>query len=369
MIIKVPVKELRLALNFAHKITSSATVNENLKQVLLERQNNFLKIVANNLEQGCVCLVPAEFKEPDSFNFSVSCDVFKSALDNMSFSDVNVEVNSNNVVLSSGNTVYKIPLSNGFSFQAFPEPDSSFSFKMSGDELREVFSRVQFACEKKDVGRREFKSIFVNFKSDRVEFVGTNTVVLARRVVKSSFSGDHSLLIPAKAVDLFLKFPLHFAGDVLVESSSEVIKFSQDNIALYSFLINGDFPDYESIFPNSFSMEAVVKKDAILNALRQAKVIADRGDSKVLLRFASDGSLIVSATGLDGSTVDVALNCVSSNANVDLLFTANLILESILNIYDTNVYFGINDYFKPVLLRGVAEGDFSVLIMPQKKLS
>ena len=78
--------------------------------------------------------------------------------------------------------------------------------------------------------------------------------------------------------------------DIILAQAKNQVIFRVDTTEVVSRLIDGQFPNYQSVLPTSHSTRAVVDRDELLKAVRISALIAQSAANVVRLRFGEDGA-------------------------------------------------------------------------------
>lgn len=125
-------------------------------------------------------------------------------------------------------------------------------------------------------------------------------------LVKTTFMGISTseepvnFIIPAKTANI-LSAVLPKEGDVDVAINGTNMILRTEKCVLYSRLVDGRFPNYNSVIPESSRYEAVVERDALIGALRRVSLCAAVNVHLIRFSFA-DGRLVLSADDKDFNT-------------------------------------------------------------------
>jgi DNA polymerase-3 subunit beta len=145
--------------------------------------------------------------------------------------------------------------------------------------------------------------------------------------------------------------------------------FRAQDVELVSQLIEGNFPDYQQLIPESYSTRTVLATDRFLNACRAAQVFAREAAYAARLNIrpgngSDTGSVEVSANAAEtGSNESVVEATVEGDA-LEIAFNVRY-LTDVLHVIDTpNVALETNGEASPGVIRPVGRDDFISVIMP-----
>lgn len=154
-------------------------------------------------------------------------------------------------------------------------------------ELHEMFSRTAFAASA-EKARYAMQGVLLHILPGELRFVATDSKRLAimkqaRDLVKSEVRG----VVPNKAVSVLRK-ALAAEGVVSLNISENEIHFRSDNVAVYTKLVEGQYPPYEAIIPDYEGEGIIVEREALIDVLSAAKIMNDRESMACTFVFEKD---------------------------------------------------------------------------------
>jgi DNA polymerase-3 subunit beta len=130
-------------------------------------------------------------------------------------------------------------------------------------------------------------------------------------------------------------------------------------------LLDGEFPKYRSLLPDSSSATALVDGAALTDAVRRVSLVATR-TSPVRLTFSADG-LVLEAGGLDEAEAAESLPATFDGEELTIAFNPTYLLDGLGAIDSDEARLSFTGPTKPAVLTGKAEGageDYRYLLMP-----
>jgi len=131
-------------------------------------------------------------------------------------------------------------------------------------------------------------------------------------------------------------------------------------------LLDGEFPKYRSLLPDSFTATAGVEAAALTDAVRRVSLVASR-TSPVRLSF-SEGGVVLEAGGLDEAEAAEALPASFEGDPLTIAFNPTYLLDGLGAIDSDEARLSFTGPTKPAILTGKAgdesAGDYRYLLMP-----
>jgi DNA polymerase-3 subunit beta len=128
-----------------------------------------------------------------------------------------------------------------------------------------------------------------------------------------------------------------------------------------SRLIDGQFPNYKQLLPDTFDHEVTIDRGAFMGAARRVSLLAQK-NAPLRLAFA-DGRLTMKALTQDVGQAEESLEIEFSGEAFEIGFNPAYLIEGIDAIDEASVLLRFTNPLRPGLVSGAA-GDFVYLIMP-----
>ena len=167
-------------------------------------------------------------------------------------------------------------------------------------------------------------------------------------------------IVPARALTELARIGQGAEQIELGVHENQVV-FGVDGIWLTTRRIDGQFPNYKQLIPESFEYEVALPRDEVLEVVRRIAVMAQR-NSPLRLRFA-EGELTVSARTQDVGEAQESLPAPFSGEPLEIGFNAEFLRDGIESVEADEVDLRLISPLRPGLIRS-EEDDFQYLIMP-----
>jgi DNA polymerase III subunit beta len=139
------------------------------------------------------------------------------------------------------------------------------------------------------------------------------------------------------------------------------VVFSTGDALLTTRRIDGQFPNYNQLIPETFDHELALPRDELLEVVRRVSVMAQR-NSPLRLRFA-DGELTISAQTQDVGEARESLPVAFSGEPLEIGFNAEFLRDGVESVIGDQARLKLISPLRPGLIQGEGD-DFLYLIMP-----
>jgi len=213
----------------------------------------------------------------------------------------------------------------------------------------------------RDESRPVLTGILVRFEGDRLIMAATDSYRLAVKETELAGSGaDLDAIIPARALQELARLAAG-ADDVQLGVHENHVIFGAGDVWLTSRRIDGQFPNYKQLLPETFEAEITTPREPLLQVIRRAGVLAQR-NAPLRLRFA-EGELAVSAQTQDVGEGHETTPIDYAGEPLEIGFNPDFLRDGLEAVSDDAVQLKLINPLRPGLIVSPDES-FWYLIMP-----
>ena len=274
---------------------------------------------------------------------------------------VEVSLGDDEMAISAGRSQFSVrPLSLGdypAQIELDVEPVTLASKDMS-DALRQV---VRAAST--DDARAVLTGVLLAADDEGLKMVATDSYRLAVRDLPQSsmLVSGQKVLIPGRALAELQRI-LSGDAELTVRLGAREAVFEVGGTRLTTRLIEGEYPNYRNLLPSSYPNLLTVSRDALTEALRRVKILAQ--DSTPVRLTLGGGSLQLTAITQDVGNAAEELDASYEGAEMTVAFNPDYLAAGVDAIDGDEVTLATIDPMKPAVLRGVGNDDYLYLLMP-----
>jgi DNA polymerase-3 subunit beta len=266
----------------------------------------------------------------------------------------------NVVRIECGSASYRLHAYSEEDFPRLPELDAIGTFSVEREALLETIARVSRSASR-DESRPVLTGILVRFEAGRLTMAATDSYRLS--VKETPLQGEApelEAIIPARALTELQR--IAGSGDTVELGVHEnQVVFGSGGVWLTSRRIDGQFPNFRQLLPESYEHELVAPRAELLDVVRRTSVMAQR-NSPLRLRFA-EGELTVSAQTQDVGEASETLPIGYSADPLEIGFNAEFLRDGLESVEGDEVRVRLISPLRPAVLQSAAD-DFTYLIMP-----
>ena len=353
----------------AAAIRSTLPITQN---ILLAAEQSRLKLVATNLEMAATCWAGAKIEEDGAITIPARLLIdFVNSLPN-ELIEITLPSNSHSVEIKSGRFQAHI---NGIDAQDFP-PVPSVSggviANIASKALSDGIAQVAFATATEE-SRPVLTGINAEFEGERLKLVAADGFRLAvhEMALNSAVDEKTMVIIPTRTLSELNRL----LGDqeepveITINQQKSQALFRLKNAELVSQLIQGSFPDYSQVIPQSYTTRAVVDVNEFLRIIKMSSIFARDASGIVRLLVTPGSELTPGKVTVSAQAEEIGDNVSEMDAIVDgeeakIAFNARYLSDVLSVLHQAQVAIEITTPSSPGIIRPVGVDNYIHVIMP-----
>ena len=352
------------ALQLVGRAVSTRGTLPSLGGILLNASNGSLTLRATDTELALTRTlegVAAEGEGSTLLPGRLLADVVRS----LPPGEVSLEVRSaeRDVELAAGSARFHLRTLAADDFPRLPELEGE-SVKLPAGPLAETIELVARAASRDEI-RPILTGVLVQAEGERLTMVATDSYRLSVKhaTLEASVSQALEANVPARALrELARIIGAEGAEEVEIAMPRNQIVFRAAGVTLSSRLIEGQFPSWRQLIPESFEHEVRLPREEFLEIARRISQLAQR-NAPLRLAFA-EGELTVAAETPDIGDASEAMPAPYSGEPLEIAFNPQFLVEGVESVGSEELAIQLSSPLRPGLLRPVDGDDFSYLVMP-----
>ena len=328
---------------------------QDTSNVLIRAEGSTIECMATDTEMGIRMKVDGTVEEEGTILVPAEelVDIVKTwpaerPIDSATITDDRVEI-------TCGDSTRKIV---GFPDKAFPQLPSvdAAAFAIDGEMLRSVFHKTRFAAPTK-AGRWPYlDGLYFNLLEDRTEVVATDCIQLAlTRCEPLKLSEDRDgFIVPLKAIKE-IERTFANAPEIRISRLENQILFADEHTTLTTQLIDAEYPEYDSIIPESFEGHVVVPKASIMDTTRDIFSRANPKHALVCLEINPQQIQISAKSPETDDEIHETLAAESGTGSIRIGLDAQMLIETLSHIETESVSLAFTNAIKPLVVKPIGE--------------
>jgi DNA polymerase-3 subunit beta len=268
------------------------------------------------------------------------------------------------VELVSGNALFHIRTLRAEDFPPFPEPDQELAVSVPVDAFVSTALKVAGSASR-DETRPVLTGILVSASERELRMVATDSYRLSVKetVLEAPLRSSFEVNVPARALQELARVATHVEEQELrVGVRQNQVLFVLGGIVLSSRLIDGQFPNYRQLLPESFEHELRISGAELTEVVRRISLLAQK-NAPLRLSF-NAGELTVSAQTPDVGEARESLPVAFQGEPLEIGFNPEFLRAGLEAIDEGDVLVKLISPLRPGLIEAADESRFQYLIMP-----
>ena len=344
-----------------------------LSNILLTTDDGRLKLVANNLEMAISAWVGAEIADEGSV--TLPARLLSDFVSTLVGGDVQMELKpgTKTMQLKCGRYEANINGIDAEDFPAVPSVGDGPRCQVPARTLRAAINQVAFAAAT-DETRPVLSGVLVTIENDELTMAAADGFRLAVRTVEvgEPVAEKLSLLVPARTLIELARIIADSEDPVEIAAtpSRNQVMFQYPGLLVVSRLIEGQFPDYQRIIPQSYQTRFVLPVADFLQATKTAAVFSRDNSNIVRLSVAPSGEeLVPGRVDVLSSSAEMGDNAGQLDGSVEgeetqIAFNVRYLRDALEAVNSGEVALEITGPTSPGLLKPVAGAGHLHVIMP-----
>jgi DNA polymerase-3 subunit beta len=283
---------------------------------------------------------------------------------------VSIVLEASKIVLTCGSSVFTLPT---MPLEDYPPPPAlpNPAGTVNATSFANAVAQVSIAATR-DETLPLLTGVRLEIQGDHLILLATDRYRLAIRELEwhpTSPDASRVALVKARTLsDVSKSFGA--TEDVQISLGvpdvSDIIGFAADGRETTSLLIDGDYPQVRSLFPDSFEVSATMDSTELIEAVRRVSLVNER-KSPVQIVLSPGQATLNSGAGDEAQASDV-IEATLDGPETAVAFNPQYLLDGLTALGTPEVRLSMNTTTKPVLFQGEIDGqivaDYKYLLVP-----
>jgi DNA polymerase-3 subunit beta len=250
-------------------------------------------------------------------------------------------------------------------FPKLPEAPGEGTMTVPAEAFVDTIARVARAASR-DETRPHLTGVLVTASGQELRMVATDSYRLSVKETRleQPLDGTLEANVPARTLQELSRIATGAGSEsIAVAALENQVVFSVDGVVLSSRLVEGRFPNYQQLLPESYEHELRVSRDELLEVVRRVGLLAQK-NAPLRLRF-SEGALDVSAQTPDVGEASESLPVPFAGEPLEIGFNPEFFREGLESAEADELILKLISPLRPGLIQSGDEGaGFIYLVMP-----
>ena len=354
------------ALNSVVKGVASKTTMPILEGILIQTNDNEIKLTTYDLELGIEYKMECDVQEQGSI--VVNATMFTEIIRKLPDSEINISLNENNLLtIDCEGALYKLATMNPDEFPELPKIEVENSVTLEQSALKNMIRRTIFAVSVEET-RPIFTGCLFEINNNKLNIVAIDGFRLALRTINIPVPvNDFKAVIPAKTLNEVNKILTDSFDSIKIGVSKNQAVFEMENCKVVTRILDGEFLNYSTVIPTTWQTRIRVERESLLNSFERISLIASSSieqEKKYPVKVTVDiGKLTISCTNQTGDAKEEVFIS-TEGQNLEVGFNPRYFLDSLKAIDENEVYIEFGSNVSPCLIKSIENNDYVYMILP-----
>jgi DNA polymerase-3 subunit beta len=340
-----------------------------LDNFLFKIEAGKLILTASDLETTLITSMDLETYEGEGV-IALSAKILLDTLKEFSDQPLTFDINDENLAMTikSETGVYNFIGQNGDEYPRVPAMADDFnSLVVPTSILNSGINKTLFATADDEL-RPVMNGVYFDITTEDLTMVASDAHKLVRfKVTGVKGENTASFILPKKPTNLLKNILPRESGDVLIQFDSKNASFTLSNYKMICRLIEGRYPNYNSVIPQNNPYKAIIDRSSLMNTLKRVSVFSNQASNLVKLEF-SENEIHISAQDIDFSiSAEEKMPCQYQGEAMKIGFKSSFLIDILANISSSEVVMELADPSRAGLIfpfEREEDEDTLMLLMP-----
>ncbi len=352
------------------KIVERATAQKGLQPVLANIlieaiDKNKINLYATDFDLTIITSIEAQVNNAGSITLPAKklLDIVSRLNDGI----INFELNATTMTITSNKSKFDII---GISASEFPKIETvSDETEFVDIDLKPFIMGIKeagFAAATYESNNNLLSGVVCDISKNVLEIASTdgNRLARARKIITNREDKTQKLIIPAKVLQEFLKISYFIDEETIkLYTMTSKIMIKSDNITMISSLMNGQYPQYNQLIPQTFPKEAKINVSKIVSAIERVSTMVNEKTSIVKFEFTQNNLSLKADTPEAGNSED-QIDIIYNGEDITIAFNYKYLLDCFKNIDSEDLIICMNTNLSATVIKPDNDEDFIYLVMP-----
>ena len=354
------------ALNSVTKAVASKTTMPVLEGILIQTNDNEVKLTTYDLEIGIEYIIECDVKQQGAT--VVNAIMFSEIIRKLPDTEINITLNEKNLlVIECEGSLYKLATMNPTEFPELPQINIENSIEIEQNTLKDMIRKTIFAVSTEE-NRPIFTGCLFEISNNKLNLVAVDGFRLAwKNKFLQNKINDFTAVIPGRTLNEINKIILDSFDTIKIGIAKNQALFEMEDCKIVTRLLDGEFLNYSSVIPESWETRIRVNKNVIQNCFERISLISSSSiekEKKYPVKVTIDiGKVTISCTNQTGDAKE-EIYVSTEGKNLEVGFNPKYFLDALRAIDDEEVFIDFGSNISPCIIRPVEEGDYIYMILP-----
>lgn len=349
----------------AQKIITQKNTISIISNVLLETENDQLIIKATDAKLRFETQIPVTTEEEGKI--AIYCDKFLAVLKVLPDGDVVLDTKDNNVsisIINHPNIQFSMKFQSPDNFPWANDPSDNKFFQVPQKMIIEMIAQTIFAISD-DETRIFMNGVYLEQEEGELIMVATDGRRLSLiKTPMEELPNFKGVIIPTKFLQM-IKDLSYGQGMLSLAIEDKHIYVRVDNVKIASSLIEGQFPAYKRVIPETQTYKIILNKNEFKQAIKRVALMADNKSKRMFCRI-ENNSFELSVEENKMGTAKETLTITYDGKSMPFALNFDYLIAPLNSCTTDNIMFSFTHSDKAITLSCEPEENYFHIVMPMQ---
>ena len=350
-------------------VRSTLPITQN---ILLAAEQSRLKLAATNLEIATTCWIGSKVEQDGTITIPARLLIdFVNSLPN-DLIEITLPPNSHTIELKSGRFQAHINGIDAEDFPPIPQISDGMTTSIEAAALKEAITQVAFGAATEE-SRPVLTGISTEFDGTELNLAAADGFRLAvhKMTLASPVNEKTTVIIPARTLNELNRLlgEQEEPVEIVINQQKTQVLFRLKEAEIVSQLIQGSFPNYSQVIPQSYTTRAVVDVNDFLRVTKMSSIFARDASGIVRLVIAPGAELAPGKITVSAQAEEIGSNVSEIDALVDgeeakIAFNVKYLSDVLSILRQSQVALEVTTPSSPGVIRPMGVDNYVHVIMP-----
>lgn len=357
-----PKSELLNNVNIVLKAVPAKSTMPILECLIIEVKEDYIKLIANDMELGIETLVKGNILETGTI--AISAKVFSEIVRKLPDNDVTLETDSNYMMtIICEKSKFNISGKSSDEFPFLPKIEKRDAVLISQFTLKEVIRQTVFSISDNENNKIMTGELFeISGNELKVVALDGHRIAIRKITLKERYN-NLKVIVPGKTLNEVSKI---LSGEISDTASlfftDKHILFEFGNTIVLSRLIEGEYYKINQMLSSDYETKVTINKKELLNCIDRATLLIKENDKKPIIVDINDNRMELKINSTIGS-MDEEIDISKEGKNIMIGFNPKFLIDALRVIDDETVEIYLINPKAPCFIRDKEES-YTYLILP-----
>jgi DNA polymerase-3 subunit beta len=268
------------------------------------------------------------------------------------------------VEVVSGSARFQLRTLPSEDFPKLPSPGEAPTVSVPAPAFVETVGRVARAASR-DEARPHLTGVLVSAAGNELRMVATDSYRLSVKetILETALERDLEVNVPVRALQELTRIASSDGAESIeVAALDNQVVFTAGDVVLSSRLIEGRFPNYKQLLPETYEHELRMSRAELLDVVKRISLLAQK-NAPLRMKF-DDGELTVSAETPDIGEARESIPAPYKGETLEIGFNPEFLQDGLDCAESEELILKLISPHRPGLIQSGDDGGFVYLVMP-----